>query len=247
MSVKIRRKTRNEWLTLKPHTHDGYVSWERFEAIRAMFSSNVTAGRHHGSPKHGDALLAGLIRCERCGRKLTLRYSGMKHHIPCYSRSRAWMNNGGAHCIAFGGLRVDDAIEEALLSVVGPGRYRAATAAAEEAGERRDQVRVALSRDLEAASYAADGAFRQHDAADPANRLVASELEARWNRALAQAAEVEDKIACMMRRRPALLLIQLRSAYWPRTSKRSGVRRRRMLASRSALYAPSSMRCGQYR
>jgi DNA invertase Pin-like site-specific DNA recombinase len=195
VSTKIRRKARNEWLALKPNTHDGYVSWERFEAIRTMVSSNVPTGRHHGAPKHGDALLAGLIRCRRCGRKLTLRYSGMKHHIPRYSCSRAWMDNGGPHCIAFGGLRVDDAIEEALLGVVGPGAIAAATAAAKEAGERRDQVRDALSRDLEAARYAADRAFRQYDAADPANRLVASELEARWNRALAHAAEVEGKIA----------------------------------------------------
>ena len=115
-----------------------------------MVSSNVPTGRHHGAPKHGDALLAGLIRCKRCGRKLTLRYSGMKHLIPRYSCSRAWMDNGGPHCIGFGGLRVDDAIEEALLGVVGPGAIAAATAAAKEARERRDQVRDALSRDLEA-------------------------------------------------------------------------------------------------
>src|SRR4051795_382624 len=172
-SVKVRRKARSEWLALKPNTHDGYVSWERFEAIRTMVSSNVPTGRHHGAPKHGDALLAGLIRCKRCGRKLTLRYSGMRHHIPRYSCSRAWMDNGGAHCIAFGGLRVDDAIEEALLGVVGPGAIAAATAAAKGARERRDQVRDALSRDLEAARYAADRALRQYDAADPANRLVA--------------------------------------------------------------------------
>jgi hypothetical protein len=202
VSVKIRRKTRNEWLALKPNTHEGYVSWERFEAIRTMVSSNVPTGRHHGAPKHGDALLAGLIRCKRCGRKLTLRYSGMKHHIPRYSCSRAWMDNGGPHCIAFGGLRVDDAIEEALLGVVGPGAIAAATAAAKEAGERRDQVRDALSRDLEAARYAADRAFRQYDAADPANRLVAGELEARWNKALAHAAEVEGKIATHDAARP---------------------------------------------
>ena len=200
--VKIRRKTRNEWLALKPNTHDGYVSWERFEAIRTMVSSNVPTGRHHGAPKHGDALLAGLIRCKRCGRKLTLRYSGMKHHIPRYSCSRAWMDNGGPHCIAFGGLRVDDAIEEALLGVVGPGAIAAAIAAAKKAGERRDQVRDALSRDLEAARYAADRAFRQYDAADPANRLVASELEARWNKALAHAAEVEGKITSHDAARP---------------------------------------------
>ncbi len=195
MSVKIRRKARNEWLALMPDAHDGYVSWERFEAIRTMISSNVPTGRHHGAPKHGDALLAGLIRCQRCGRKLTLRYSGLKHHIPRYSCGRAWMDNGGPHCIAFGGLRVDDAIEEALLGVVGPGALAAATAAAREAGNRRDQARDALSRDLEAARYAVDRAFRQYDAADPANRLVASELEARWNRALVHVAEIENKLA----------------------------------------------------
>ena len=194
-SVKIRRKARSEWLALKPDAHEGYVSWERFEAIRTMVSGNVPSGRHHGAPKHGDALLAGLIRCKRCGRKLTLRYSGAQHHIPRYSCSRAWMDNGGPHCIAFGGLRVDDAVEEALLGVVGPGAIAAATAAAEQATRQWDQVRHALGRDLEAAHYAVDRAFRQYDAADPANRLVAGELEARWNRSLARVAEVEGKIA----------------------------------------------------
>jgi len=192
--ARIRRKARAEWLALKPGAHEGYVSWERFEAIRTMVSNNVPTSRHHGAPKHGDALLAGLIRCRRCGRKLTLRYSGMQHHIPRYSCTRGWMDSGEPRCIAFGGLRVDDAIEEALLSIVGPGAVAASVAAAEEAAERRDQVHEALDRDLEAARYAADRAFRQYDAADPANRLVAGELEARWNRALARAAEVESKI-----------------------------------------------------
>jgi hypothetical protein len=82
-----------------------------------------------------------------------------------------------------------------LLTVVGPGAIAAATAAEKEAGQRRDQVREALGRDLEAARYAADRAFRQYDAADPANRLVAGELEVRWNRALTHVAEVEAKIA----------------------------------------------------
>ena len=50
--------------------------------------------------------------------------AGTKHGIPRYSCSRAWMDNGGPHCIAFGGLRVDDATEEVLLSVVGRRRHR---------------------------------------------------------------------------------------------------------------------------
>ena len=105
------------------------------------------------------------------------------------------MDNGEPRCIAFGGLRVDDAIEDALLTVVGPGAIAAAVAAEKEADERRDQVREAFERDLEASRYAADRAFRQYDAADPANRLVAGELEARWNKALARVAEVEGKLA----------------------------------------------------
>jgi hypothetical protein len=126
---------------------------------------------------------------------LTLRYSGAEHHIPRYSCTRGWMDNGEPRCIAFGGLRVDDAIEEALLKVVGPGAIAAAVTAEKEASQRRDQVRDALTRDLEAARYAADRAFRQYDATDPANRLVAGELEMRWNKALARMADVEGKIA----------------------------------------------------
>ena len=194
-SVKVRRKARSEWLALMPNAHDGYVSWERFEAIRTMVSRNRPTGQHHGAPKHGDALLAGLVRCHRCGRKLTLRYTGTKHAIPRYSCSRGWLDNGEPRCIAFGGLRADDAIEEALLGVVGPGAIAAAAAAEKQATQRRDQVREALGRDLEAARYAADRAFRQYDAADPANRLVAGELETRWNTALSRVGEIEAKIA----------------------------------------------------
>jgi len=193
--VKSRRKPRGEWLALMPGAHEGYVDWERAEAIRRMVSDNMPTSRHHGAPKHGDALLAGLVRCQCCGRKLTVRYTGMKHNIPRYACHRGLLDNGEPRCIAFGGLRVDDAIEAAVLKVVEPGAIAAAIAAEAEAGQRRDQVREALGRDLEAARYAADRAFRQYDAADPANRLVADELEMRWNKALARVAEIEAKIA----------------------------------------------------
>jgi DNA invertase Pin-like site-specific DNA recombinase len=194
VGTRSRRKPREEWLALKPGTHEGYLDWERAEAIRRMVSENIPTSRHHGAPKHGDALLAGLVRCRRCGRKLTVRYSGTRHNIPRYACHRGLLDNGEPRCIAFGGLRIDDAIEAALLQVVEPGAIAAAAAAEAEAASRRDEVREALLRDLEAARYAADRAFRQYDAADPANRLVAAELEARWNRALLQVAEIEAKI-----------------------------------------------------
>src|SRR5262245_10991047 len=189
------RKARADWLALIPGAHEGYVSWEQAEAIRRMVSDNVATGQHHGAPKQGDALLAGLLRCRRCGRKLTVRYTGTRHDIPRYSCWRGLLDHGEPRCIAFGGLRVDDALEEALLQLVAPGAIAAAVEAEAQAARRRDQVREALMRDLEAARYGADRAFRQYDAADPQNRLVAAELEARWNKTLTRVGQIEARIA----------------------------------------------------
>ena len=193
--ARARRKPRAEWLALQPGAHEGYLDWDRAEAIRKMVSSNNPAAAAHGAPKQGAALLSGLLRCRRCGRKLSVHYTGAKHDIPRYVCNRGRLDYGEPACIAFGGLRVDDVIETALLAVVAPAAVQAAQVAEAQATARRDEVREALNRDLEAARYAADRAFRQYDAADPGNRLVTSELEARWNRALTRVAELEQRIA----------------------------------------------------
>ena len=83
--VRARRKARTEWLALKPGAHEGYVDWDRAEAIRRMVGKNVPSAAAHGAPKHGAALLAGLPRCRRCGQKLTVQYTGAKHDIPRYA------------------------------------------------------------------------------------------------------------------------------------------------------------------
>ena len=89
---------------------------------------------------------------------------------------------------------MDDAVEAALLAVVRPAAAQAALAAEAQAMLRRDEALEAMTRDLEAARYAADRAFRQYDAADPLNRFVAGELETRWNRALTRVAEIAKRI-----------------------------------------------------
>jgi DNA invertase Pin-like site-specific DNA recombinase len=193
--VRARRKPREEWLALQPGAHEGYIAWDRAEAIRKMVSDNAPSAGSHGAPKHGAALLAGLLRCRRCGRKLTVQYTGAKSDILRYVCLRGRWDYGEPSCIAFGGLRVDDVVEEVLLAVVQPAAVEAARAAEAQATAQRDQARDALLRDREAARYAADRAFRQYDAADPENRLVAGELEARWNRALTRVAEVDQRIA----------------------------------------------------
>src|SRR3954452_1765236 len=149
-----------------------------------MVSENVPTAAAHGAPKHGAALLSGLLRWRRCGRKLTVQYTGAKHDIPRYACLRGRLDYGEPTCIAFGGLRVDDAVKAALLAVVQRAAAQAALAAEAQATARHDDVRETLIRDLDAARYAVDRAFRQYDAADRENRFVAGGAGGVWGGAV---------------------------------------------------------------
>jgi len=186
-----RRKPREQWLALIPGAHEGYVSWEEFERIAGAIRENTQGA---GAVKNGPALLTGLLRCARCGRKLTVRYTGSGHDVLRYSCFRGWLDNGEPRCIAFGGISVDEAISREVLRVVQPAALEASVLASQELGRQQNDILDALHRDLEAARYAAERAQRQYDASDPENRLVTAELERRWNLALQHMRELEVRI-----------------------------------------------------
>lgn len=188
-----RRKPRPQWLALIPNAHEGYLSWEHFKRIQQAIKGNMPGSP--GAVKNGPGLLAGLLRCRRCGRKLTVRYTGNGHDVLRYACNRGWLDNGEPRCIAFGGIPVDQAIGAEVLRAVQPAAVEAAVQASEDEARREDEVLEALRRDLEAARYSAQRAQRQFDAADPENRLVTDELERRWNQALEQVREIEVRIA----------------------------------------------------
>jgi DNA invertase Pin-like site-specific DNA recombinase len=189
-----RRKPREQWLALIPGAHEGYVSWEEFERITVAIRENNQGQHQPGAVKNGQALLTGLLRCSRCGRKLTVRYTGSGHDVLRYSCVRGWLDNGEPRCIAFGGVSVDEAISKEVLRVVQPAAIEASVLAGEELDRQRDDILEALQRDLEAARYSAERAQRQFDASDPENRLVTAELERRWNFALQHVREIELRI-----------------------------------------------------
>jgi DNA invertase Pin-like site-specific DNA recombinase len=190
-----RRKPRDQWLALIPGTHEGYVDWARYERIQHAIRGNLqVASGSLGAAREGTALVAGLLRCRRCAAKLTVHYTGNRHDVARYACHRAWLDKGQPRCISFGGTRVDAAVTIEVLNVVQPASIEAAIVAYREDSQKQDEVQAALERDLEAARYAAARAQRQYDAADPENRLVADELERRWNHALARVREVEARI-----------------------------------------------------
>jgi len=191
---RSRHKPREEWLALIPHAHEGYISWEESENIRRIVRENVISAEQPGAAKKGSGLLTGLLRCRRCGRKLTVRYTGSQHEVLRYTCNRGWLDHGEPRCIAFGGVPVDDMISKQVLAVVQPEAIEAALMASEETIQHQNDAIAALDRDLEAARYAAQRAQRQYDTADPENRLVTGELERRWNQALQRVKEIEIRI-----------------------------------------------------
>ena len=89
---------------------------------------------------------------------------------------------------------MDQAIRDELLRVVQPAAVESAIMASEEESLQQDVILEALQRDLEAARYGVQRAQKQYDLTDPENRLVAQELERRWNVALQQVTELETRM-----------------------------------------------------
>jgi DNA invertase Pin-like site-specific DNA recombinase len=189
-------KPRDTWMVLIRDHHSGYISWEQFERNQVMLSNNAHM-KSRMEPKAGRgglSLLAGLLRCRRCGRMLHVAYSGTHGEVPRYHCRGAQINHGTDWCISFGGLKPDRAVAAEILKAVEGNAIEAALEVAARAAEQQSQRHRALSLELEQARYEARLAARRYEAVDPDNRLVAGELEARWNTALSTVGEVEQRL-----------------------------------------------------
>jgi DNA invertase Pin-like site-specific DNA recombinase len=192
------RKPQNEWKVLLVDHHSGYIGWEEYLENQRRLEANVAwADEGSGAAKAGTALLSGLLRCGRCGRKLQVVYSGNGGRVPRYGCRGDRGYRGSSSCLTIGSLRVDRAVVHSVLASIQPAGIEAAIKLSECAQAEDDEKRKALDLALERARYEANRARRQFDAVEPENRLVAGELEARWNHALEQLAALEARIAAM--------------------------------------------------
>jgi excisionase family DNA binding protein len=189
------RKDRDSWEVLIRDHHEGYISWAEFERNQRLIADNANGKSFmsRGSIRRGEALLAGLLRCGHCGRKLHVAYSGENGSSGRYHCRGGQINHGGDRCISFGGMRVDRAVGAEVIERLQPLGIEAAIGAMEvrraETAEKRHQVELAI----EQARYEAARARRQYDAVDPDNRLVAGELEHRWNERLLAVRALEEE------------------------------------------------------
>jgi DNA invertase Pin-like site-specific DNA recombinase len=177
--------------------HEGYISWECFMRNQGCIAENANMRGEavRGAVRHGDALLTGLIRCGHCGRKLSVAYTGKDVKYPryyCHGSSGGGRMN---RCISFSAWRVDGAVAEEFLKVIAPIGLEAAVKAigATDTSDQEEYQQIALS--LQQAQFEARHAQRQYEAVDPDNRLVAAELERRWNEKLIAVNQLQERLA----------------------------------------------------
>ena len=188
---------------LRDH-HEGYIDWPTFEEHQRMVQRNNFRGESDqtaGAARAGKGLLTGLLRCGRCGRKLHVRYWGKSGTSARYVCPGDFTAAGGRYCLAFGGATVDRRFEDEILRVLSPLGIRASMEAIDRLSGEQDDQRQAIQRQVQQLEYNAARAFEQYNAVDARNRLVASELERRWNATLEALARVRAHLNALEDRR----------------------------------------------
>jgi hypothetical protein len=201
------RVGRDDWLVFLPGVLPAYISIEQYERNMQRLDANRSRAGSLGAVRDGPALLAGLVACGRCGKKMTVRYQrgrGGKLH-PVYVCSRDKSDYGAGQCQQLAGPCVDAHVTGLLLAAMAPAALEVSLAAAGQAEAQRDQVDRIWRQRLERAGYQAERARRQYQLAEPENRLVVRQLEKDWDAALAERQQLGEDYDRFTAARPRTL------------------------------------------
>jgi DNA invertase Pin-like site-specific DNA recombinase len=194
------RRPMDAWPTIHQDVYPAYISWEQFLANQARLQDNAStfARRARGAPRHGQALLAGLVVCGRCGYQMRVAYKPQRRYT-CTALAASY---GAATCLHVDGASLEQVVVEAFFAALAPAELDLLEEVL--AAQRADHARLAqhYADQVARAEYEARLAQRQYQAVDPEHRLVAAELERRWEVALQAVTEARETAEQVARRLP---------------------------------------------
>jgi excisionase family DNA binding protein len=199
--LKLRRCRPEDWEVFLLDHHAAYLSWQEFVKNQETLAHNRNQRGEavQGSARKGKGLLAGLIRCGRCGRKMRVRYSGRRTRqsavVYYFCVACPGEGVGKQLCSLFGGVSVEQAVVTAVLDALTPVRVEASIRARADLDRKTQDKRKQLEMACQRAGYEADRCQRQYQTVEPENRLVARTLESRWNEALQRVRQLEQELA----------------------------------------------------
>lgn len=173
----------SEWKILVNNKYPAYISWETYEQIQAQLQDNYAEYNHQknrGIPRQGSALLHGLTYCGECGHKMMVQYRRASRYICNYRHQRYHE----PVCQSMLTERIDKHVVQSFFEALSPLELDAYTAAVSAKQQSKNLIQAAQRQQLERLRYQVALAERQYNQVDPDNRLVAAELERRWEEAL---------------------------------------------------------------
>lgn len=180
----VRLPDKEEWRVFIPGHHQAYISWDDFEANQKQLCSNQTNTELCGPAREGAALLPGLLICGKCGRRMTVRYTGNGGIRPLYECVGRWEHGNKATCSSVPAVPLDQAVSDKILSIMKPLELEISLKVMHSINDTDRMSDKQWLLAVERAHYEADRAERQFMLADPENRLVVRSLEANWDQKL---------------------------------------------------------------
>ena len=188
--ARATRRPLAQWTTIRHGVYPAYISWETFMANQETLADNASnyARRMRGAAKEGAALLAGLVVCGHCGRQMRATYKPRPRYV-CHALTKTY---GGPGCLHLEGASVEAAVVAAFFEALRPAELDLLDEVL--AAQRADQARLERqhAEQVARAEYEVRLAEKQYLAVDPEHRLVAAELERRWEQALHTLAAIRE-------------------------------------------------------
>jgi len=185
-----------QWPVRITEHHPAYIGWEEFVKNQEQLRQNWGRNDSRGVPREGRALLQGIVYCGICGRKMSVQNRSVKEsRSPSYVCMQGYQNGEEKTCQCMTSRPIDAVVAEAFLVAISPVNLQVATQVMDQIEQELVSRRRQRELQLEQARYEARLAQRQYDGVDPSNRLVAAELERRWNEKLERVTELERAFA----------------------------------------------------
>jgi DNA invertase Pin-like site-specific DNA recombinase len=200
-----------QWAVLLPDRCPAYITWERYLANRQRMAANRARSDTWGAPREGPSLLAGLVVCGQCGARMLVAYRGRTKGLR-YLCHRAHLDHGGAVCQSLAGGVLEACVTRQLLRTLEPAGLELSLRAAADLERERSRLTQHWDRRLERARYEVQRAERQYQAVEPENRLVARELERRWEQTLLEERQIQEARDRFLREQPEGLVAKNREA-----------------------------------
>jgi DNA invertase Pin-like site-specific DNA recombinase len=193
-----RPRPMEEWIVLLHDRYPKYISWETYLAIQDTMKDHrfdYRGSESRGAPRDGDALLQGIAHCGECGHKLCIRYKEGGQYV-CNALKQMY---GEPTCQVLPATPIDEMVVSAFFDALAPAELDLYERAMERRATAQSGVDIAHDREIKRLEYDADLARRRYERVDPDNRLVAAELELRWEAALQELGETKVRFEAMKR------------------------------------------------